>query len=116
MGAMKEKHKGAAIAGALALIAVVVFAVALKQQLGVKPEPIISPAPNTPEEQNYCTQESREAQMCIEVYDPACGWLDPAQIQCIKYPCAQTFSNSCFACMDRRVLYWTKGECKSADS
>lgn len=62
-------------------------------------------------EQQFCTPESRQADACIELYDLVCGWNDPEKIQCIKYPCAQTFSNRCFACMDEKVLYWTEGEC-----
>ena len=62
-------------------------------------------------EQHYCAPEEKKAEVCIDIYDPVCGWFDPVQIQCIRYPCAQTFSNSCIACADNKVLYWTKGEC-----
>lgn len=62
-------------------------------------------------EQNYCTPEQKKAEFCIEIYQPVCGWFDPEIIECIRYPCAQTFSNSCFACADEKVLYWTEGEC-----
>ena len=62
-------------------------------------------------EENYCTPEQKKADICIELYQPVCGWFDPKKIQCIRYPCAQTFSNSCFACADEKVLYWTEGEC-----
>lgn len=67
----------------------------------------------TPEiqERNFCTPESRDADACIEIYQPVCGWYDPERIQCIRYPCATTFSNSCFACMNEDVLFWTEGEC-----
>ncbi len=61
----------------------------------------------------YCTPESRNAGACIELYMPVCGWFDPAKIQCFRYPCAQTYSNSCFACSDENVLYYTEGECPS---
>ncbi|TAL48149.1 hypothetical protein EPN87_01205 [archaeon] len=50
-------------------------------------------------------------QICTAQYNPVCGWFDPAKIQCIRYPCAQTFSNSCFACSDDKVKYYTQGEC-----
>ncbi|MCS7109488.1 MAG: hypothetical protein NZ903_01695 [Candidatus Micrarchaeota archaeon] len=59
---------------------------------------------------NYCTEESRKAEVCIAVYDPVCGWFN-SSIKCVRYPCAETYSNSCFACMDEKVEYWTKGEC-----
>src|SRR3989338_6030712 len=62
------------------------------------------------EPKNYCSPEDRKADFCTQIYAPVCGWFDPAQIQCIRYPCAQTFSNTCFACMDEKVLYWTIGE------
>ncbi|MBS3080894.1 hypothetical protein J4221_05460 [Candidatus Pacearchaeota archaeon] len=61
--------------------------------------------------ENYCPPESRKGDVCIELYQPVCGWFDPEKIQCIKYPCAETFSNSCFACMNEEILYWTDGEC-----
>jgi hypothetical protein len=61
------------------------------------------------EEKMFCPEE--QADFCTEIYQPACGWFDPEKIQCIKYPCAQTFSNGCYACKDDRVLYWTDGEC-----
>lgn len=62
-------------------------------------------------ERFFCTKESRNAEACIEIYQPVCGWSDPEKIQCIKFPCANTYSNSCFACMDENVLYYTEGVC-----
>ncbi len=61
--------------------------------------------------ENYCTSEQRIVDVCIEIYKPVCGWFDSSKIQCIKYPCAQTFSNECLACKDSNVAYWTEGEC-----
>jgi len=61
--------------------------------------------------ENYCSADSRLADACAEYYRPACGWWDPAKIQCIKYPCAANYGNECFACMDEKVLYWTEGNC-----
>ena len=61
--------------------------------------------------ENYCTPEQKKADVCIELYKPVCGWFDSKQIQCIKYPCAATYSNSCFACANEKILYWTEGEC-----
>lgn len=63
------------------------------------------------EKQVYCTEESRTGDACIELYAPVCGWNNPEKIQCIKYPCAETYSNSCFACLDEKVEYYTEGEC-----
>src|SRR3990167_1661406 len=62
-------------------------------------------------EKTSCSPESREADVCIELYRPVCGWFNE-NIQCVKYPCAQTFSNSCFACQDNKVAYWTEGSCQ----
>jgi len=63
------------------------------------------------EEKFFCPKESRNVGFCIEIYQPVCGWNDPEKIQCIKFPCASTYSNSCFSCQDENVLYWTEGEC-----
>jgi len=60
---------------------------------------------------NFCPPESRNADLCITLYDPVCGWNDPEKIQCIKFPCASTYSNSCNACTNSDVLYWTSGVC-----
>jgi hypothetical protein len=58
----------------------------------------------------YCASKQRKADACIALYAPVCGWFDDS-IQCVKYPCAETYSNSCFACMDEKVEYYTEGEC-----
>ena len=58
----------------------------------------------------FCTEGSRSAQVCIELYMPVCGWFS-SEIKCAKSPCAQTFSNSCFACSNNNVEYYTSGEC-----
>ena len=78
------------------------------------PCPSVDKTPNQNEslKQNYCTAGQRQGEMCIQLYQPVCGWFDPARVQCIKYPCANTFSNNCFACHDDKVLYWTEGECQ----
>jgi len=59
----------------------------------------------------FCKDEQRNVGACITLYDPVCGWNDPDKIQCITFPCASTYSNSCEACSQEGVLYWTKGEC-----
>ncbi|MEK6855270.1 MAG: hypothetical protein AABX73_03540 [Nanoarchaeota archaeon] len=66
--------------------------------------------PRTPEE-TLCGPKSGLAESCTEVYAPVCGWFNPEKIECIKYPCAQTFLNSCFACANKDILSWTAGEC-----
>ncbi|MBN2459286.1 DUF333 domain-containing protein [Candidatus Woesearchaeota archaeon] len=57
---------------------------------------------------NYCTEPRPEA--CTKEYMPVCGWFD-SSIQCLAYPCAQTYGNKCTACADEKVVYWTEGEC-----
>ncbi|MBW2991236.1 hypothetical protein KY348_06050 [Candidatus Woesearchaeota archaeon] len=47
---------------------------------------------------------------CTMEYKPVCGWANE-NIQCLKYPCASTYSNQCMACFDENVEYWTEGEC-----
>jgi putative hemolysin len=61
-------------------------------------------------EKHFCTPEQKKANICTMVYMPVCGWFDKS-IQCFKYPCAQTHGNSCEACVDPKVEYWTEGEC-----
>ncbi|MBI2144720.1 hypothetical protein HYU18_00165 [Candidatus Woesearchaeota archaeon] len=118
---MSKKNQVRLLAAILAIVAVGVIVAALTQQFTSEP---VQPAPRqpTPEDgakpdedgqaKHFCSPQSREAAACIQLYDPVCGWFDPEKIQCVRYPCAQTFSNSCFACMDEKVQYWTKGECK----
>ena len=60
--------------------------------------------------QHYCNPEQRNV-ICTAIYSPVCGWFDLVKIQCVRYPCAQAFSNGCSACSDDKVLYYTAGEC-----
>ena len=48
---------------------------------------------------NNCSEESREADACIEIYQPVCG------------NDARTYANSCFACMNKMVAFYLEGEC-----
>ncbi len=61
-------------------------------------------------EEHTCTEEQKAAEVCFEIYMPVCGWFNQS-IQCIRYPCAGTYTNSCFACMDPKVDRWTEGQC-----
>ena len=81
------------------------------QNCEFSPCPNISTSNQNESSNHYCTAEQRKGEMCIGLYQPVCGWFDPARIQCVKYPCAQTYSNSCFACKNDKVLYWTEGGC-----
>jgi hypothetical protein len=62
-------------------------------------------------EKTFCEPEEREEGACITLYQPVCGWNDPEKINCIRFPCAQTYSNGCVACQNEEVLYYTEGEC-----
>ena len=62
------------------------------------------------EGKEYCSEPSRGVDACITLYKPVCGWFSD-NIQCIKYPCAQTYSNLCEACKNIEVSYFTEGEC-----
>ena len=63
------------------------------------------------DQKTYCTASQRNATICTQIYAPVCGWFDSSKVQCIKYPCATTYSNSCAACGKENVLYYTSGEC-----
>jgi hypothetical protein len=58
-----------------------------------------------------CSEESRNVDACIEIYQPVCASV---QVECVTQPCTavvETFSNSCFACMNERVDLYVVGEC-----
>jgi hypothetical protein len=77
----------------------------------VPPDCNFEPCPGEGEFQHSCTGNDRAVAACIEIYLPVCGWFDTDEVNCDAYPCARTYSNSCFACIDTSVLYWTPGEC-----
>lgn len=67
---------------------------------------------NSPDvNESLCNAQEREGQFCTEIYSPVCGWFNPQKVQCIKYPCANTYSNRCFACHEENVKYITQGVC-----
>lgn len=60
--------------------------------------------------ENFCIN-GENSDVCTNIYEPVCGFVE---VQCITAPCPpiqQTFSNSCFACQNKNVLYWIEGEC-----
>ncbi|MBU0530373.1 MAG: hypothetical protein KKC05_01745 [Nanoarchaeota archaeon] len=59
-----------------------------------------------------CDPADREADACIEIYQPVCGWFDNS-VNCLSYPCALEFPNSCFACQNEDIAYYSEGECPS---
>lgn len=58
-----------------------------------------------------CAVNERSGGACDTVYEPVCGYFDPGQIQCVRAPCGQTYSNGCQACQDTKVRYWKSGPC-----
>jgi hypothetical protein len=63
-------------------------------------------------EKTYCQPRQRDTSACYALYKPVCGYF---QVECIRAPCPlqpQTFSNDCVACSNKRVQYYTEGECK----
>jgi hypothetical protein len=76
-----------------------------------KIKPIDEPQEKPGDKKNYCTNESRIGDVCPLYYHKVCGWNDPLKIQCYKYPCAEEYSNQCFACKNPNVLFWTDGKC-----
>lgn len=61
-----------------------------------------------------CTTDEKQAVLCAEIYQPVCGWF-AENIRCIKWPCASTYSNRCFACQDENVGSVTEGECPAEE-
>jgi hypothetical protein len=53
------------------------------------------------ESRNYC--EEKRPEICILLYAPVCGYY--------KNGFSKTYGNSCTACSDANVSYWTIGEC-----
>lgn len=59
----------------------------------------------------YCGQEEPRVEVCAEIYQPVCASVN---VECITEPCdpvQETFSNSCFACMNERVEWYLPWEC-----
>lgn len=58
----------------------------------------------------FCTAEQKAATVCAQIYSQTCGWFN-SSVKCIKYPCAQNFSNVCDACANPQVESWSVGAC-----
>ena len=96
---MKNKSKTTIFLIGLLIVLVLVFYLVSHKQY-----------PTEEDSKVYCKLEQRKAEICTALYSPVCGWFN-SSIKCLKYPCAQTFSNSCSACSNEKVEYLTKGEC-----
>jgi hypothetical protein len=106
-----KKNKGLyallIITGLLIIVAVIAYFVFV----GTKNNYSVDQSNQTiPQGATMCNPGQRNSQLCITVYDPVCGWFDK-EIKCLKYPCANTFSNSCVACSNPNVEYYTSGDC-----
>ena len=58
-----------------------------------------------------CNPVERQAEACIEIFQPVCGKIN---VQCITTPCNpvhETFPNSCFACQNELLESYTNGAC-----
>ena len=97
------------------IFAILIACTKVSEQVPVTPSEVPEAVPPAPGEGKLkatdCTPGQRNAEVCTMEYAPVCGWFDPAQVQCIRYPCARTFSNVCGACHDTTVISWTQGEC-----
>jgi len=62
-----------------------------------------------PLEEVFCTEDDRDVD-CNDEEEIVCGWFDET-VNCIKYPCTLEFPNSCFACQNENIEYYTTGEC-----
>jgi hypothetical protein len=51
-------------------------------------------------EKNFCLPEQREAEVCTTEWEPVCGFREDNS--------SELYSNSCFACMDPEIIYWTE--------
>lgn len=77
----------------------------------VAPNCEFAACPGAPTESVACSSDQRLVDMCTEQYQPVCAAY---QVQCITTPCnpvPKTYSNNCFACMDKNVISYTAGEC-----
>ena len=100
----KDKRFSIGLIIILLILAAVVFVLSFSRQS--------EPLENLPEiikEKIYCPPESREADVCIQIFEPVCGFFNSKT--CTEKPCTKTYSNSCSACSDEKVLYYTEGEC-----
>ena len=114
---MKKKEKLIIIFLILALVLVLTSITLLNSPKPIK-ESCIKAGFRWDSTKNQCIKERRpiycsniSITKCKGIYQPVCGWFDTTKVRCIKYPCAQTFGNNCFACSNKNVLYYTEGTC-----
>lgn len=59
---------------------------------------------------NECSEPRPE--MCTKEYRPVCGMYNPEVIQCVTWPCGETFGNSCMACANENITNYEVGTCE----
>lgn len=106
---MRKRNTKKIVLLIIVIVIVVVIGISVFVFYELKNQDNSSDGGNDIDNRNYCP-ENRGNGFCIELYKPVCGWFGK-NIQCIRYPCAQTYSNECFACNNEKVEYWTEGEC-----
>lgn len=70
------------------------------------------PIVTAPSESVVCSTESRKTDACVTVVEPVCGLV---RVECVTTPCdpiPETFTNSCEACRNERVVSYTEGACQ----
>ena len=62
---------------------------------------------------HYCTADSQDVAECEDLDEPVCGWYDLSKVECAAdEPCVRSvFPNSCKACQNDNIEYWTEGDC-----
>ncbi len=83
----------------------IIFSVKVKQTID-------KTTPQLTWENLTCTDESRQAEACAEIYQPVCATVE---VQCITAPCdpiTTTYSNTCEACKNLWVSSYKQGQCK----
>jgi len=62
-----------------------------------------------------CTQEMKQADACIKIYQPVCGRVASECTDGTCDPTRKTFSNGCVACAAEHVVSYTAGACVTVD-
>jgi len=65
-------------------------------------------------EKNYCKPSDRKNINCTISDNFVCGFLNNNSTECAIAPCSITYTNSCDACIDTNISYWTIGKCSNS--
>ena len=61
-------------------------------------------------EKVYCNSDEKHIRECSDNFSMTCGWFYP-NVDCLIPPCKENFPDSCHACDNPSVEYWTEGAC-----